>query len=170
MMRERCACERLVSTISTSMKAEVMTSLPQAARENASRIASVMMPSAIALRNDLPSSSETTLCSDEQRRQDQERAEHVRILEGAAGAVIQRQQVAPAGDQVEIAGDRRRVAAISAPTIEAAPQHVEPRRGVLGDHHREEDHRDRHVPGGRDPVRDLGLVDHRDGADACSRD
>ena len=63
MMRERCACERLVSTISASMKAEVMISMPQAARENASRIASDMMPNAIALRNDLPNLSETTLCS-----------------------------------------------------------------------------------------------------------
>ena len=43
-MRERCALVRLVSTISASMKAEVRTSPPQAARENASRIASDMMP------------------------------------------------------------------------------------------------------------------------------
>ena len=63
MMRERCACDRLVSTISASMKAEVMTSPPQAARENASRIASAMMPSAMVLRNDFPKRSETTLCS-----------------------------------------------------------------------------------------------------------
>ena len=63
MMRERCARDGLVSTISASMKAEVTTSPPHAARENASRIASAMMPSAIALRNDLPSRSETTLCS-----------------------------------------------------------------------------------------------------------
>ena len=63
MMRERCDCERLVSTISTSMNAEVSTSTPHAARENASRIASDMMPKAIALRNALPNLSETTLCS-----------------------------------------------------------------------------------------------------------
>ena len=40
-----------------------MTSPPHAARENASRIASVMIPSAMVLRNDLPILSETTLCS-----------------------------------------------------------------------------------------------------------
>ena len=58
-----------------------------------------------------------------QRRQDQERAEHVRILEGAAGAVVQRQQVTTAGDEVEItgnAGKRRNQRA----NDEAAPEHV----------------------------------------------
>ena len=37
--------------------------MPHAARENASRIASEMMPNAMELRNALPSLSETTLCS-----------------------------------------------------------------------------------------------------------
>ena len=63
MMRERCARDWLVSTISASMKADVITSSPQAARENASRIASDMMPNAMVLRNDLPKRSDTTLCS-----------------------------------------------------------------------------------------------------------
>ena len=63
MIRERCACDLLVSTISASMKADVTISPPQAARENASRIASDMMPNAIALHVDLPNLSETTLCS-----------------------------------------------------------------------------------------------------------
>ena len=105
MMRERCACERLVSTISASMKAEVMTSPPQAARENASRIASDMMPNAMALRQRFAEPVGNDALQHEQRGQDQERAEHVRILEGAAGAVIERQQIVSAGDEVEIAGD-----------------------------------------------------------------
>ena len=75
-----------------------------------------------------------------QRRQDQERAEHVRVLEGAAGAVIQRQQIASAGDEVEIAGDAGERGDHRADD-EAAPEHVEPRGGVLRDHHREEDRR-----------------------------
>ena len=115
MMRERCACDRLVSTISASMKAEVRISPPQAARENASRIASDMMPKAMVLRNDFAEFVRDHALQREQRRQDQERAEHVRVLEGAAGAVVERQQIMSAGDQVEIAGDGR-VAAIIAPT------------------------------------------------------
>ena len=63
MMRERCACDLEVSTINASMKTEVRISPPQAARENASRIASDMMPKAMVLRSDLPNLSETTLCS-----------------------------------------------------------------------------------------------------------
>ena len=62
MMRVRSALQRLVRTISTNMKAEVMTSPPQAARENAKRIASAMMPSAIVLRSALLRRSVTTLC------------------------------------------------------------------------------------------------------------
>jgi len=63
MMRERCARDEEVSTISASMKADAIASSPQAARENASRIASAMMPKAIALPNDLLNRSDTTLCS-----------------------------------------------------------------------------------------------------------
>ena len=63
IMRERCDCERLVSTISASMAPEVMISMPHAARENDNRIASDITPNAIALRSDFPNLSETTLCS-----------------------------------------------------------------------------------------------------------
>ncbi len=52
MIRERCPRDWPVNTISASMKAEVIASPPHAARENASRIASAMMPSAMLLRND----------------------------------------------------------------------------------------------------------------------
>ena len=62
-MRERCVRDRLVRTISASMKAAVMASPPHAARENASRIASAIMASATVLRKDFPRGSETTLCS-----------------------------------------------------------------------------------------------------------
>ena len=151
MMRERCACDGLVRTISASMKAEVRTNWPQAAREKASRIASAMMPSAMALRNDFAEAVGDDALQHEQRRQDQERAEHVRVLEGAARAVIQRQQVVSAGHQIEIAGDageRRDQRADD----QAAAQHVEPGRGIFRQHHGEEDHGDRHVPGCRDPV------------------
>ena len=167
MMRERCDCERLVSTISTSINAEVNDQhAPRGARKcqqdrqrydaegdrAAERLAELVRDDALQR---------------EQRRQDQERAEHVRVLEGAAGAVIQRQQVAPAGDEIEVArdaGERRDHGADD----EAAPEHVEPRRGILGDDHREEDDRDRHVPGGRDPVRNVGPVHHRDRGDAVA--
>ena len=62
-MRERSPRDWLVSTISASMKAEVRTKPPQAAREKASRIASDMMPKAMALRNALPKRAVTTFCS-----------------------------------------------------------------------------------------------------------
>ncbi len=41
----------------------------------------------------------------EQRGKDQKRAQHVRILEGAARPLVQRQQVVAAGDEIEVAGD-----------------------------------------------------------------
>ena len=62
-MRERSPRDRLVKTISASMKAEVRINPPQAARENASRIASAMMAKASALRSALPKRAVTTLCS-----------------------------------------------------------------------------------------------------------
>ncbi len=61
-IRERCVGELLVRTIIANIKAEVRINPPHAARENASRIASATMPSAIALRNDFRAGSETTLC------------------------------------------------------------------------------------------------------------
>src|SRR4051812_13124116 len=45
------------------MNAEVMTSPPHAARENASRMATAIIAKAIVLRADFPKLSETTLCS-----------------------------------------------------------------------------------------------------------
>ena len=125
MMRERCARDGLVRTISASMKAEVMASPPHAARENASRIASAMMPSAMVLRNDFAEAVGDDALQDEQRGKDQERAQHVRILESAARALIQRQQVMAAGDEVEIAGDARDRRDHPADD-QAAAKHVEP--------------------------------------------
>ena len=105
MMRERCACDRLVRIISASMKADVITSPPHAARENASRIASAMMPSATALRSDFAETVGDDALQDEQSGQDQKRAQHVRVLEGAARAFIERQQIMSARNQIEVAGD-----------------------------------------------------------------
>jgi hypothetical protein len=69
----------------------------------------------------------------EQSGKDQERAQHVGILEGSAGALIQRQQVVPAGDEVEVAGDAR-CRRNQRADDQAAAQHVQPRRGIFGDH------------------------------------
>ena len=74
-----------------------------------------MMPSAMALRSALAERVGDDALQREQRRQDQERAEHVRILEGAARAAVQRQEIVAAGHQVEIAGDAASEA-MTAPT------------------------------------------------------
>ena len=161
MMRERCDCERLVSTISTSMNGGGDDEhAPRGAREcQQDRQRYDAEGDGVAERFAEPVRHDAL--QGEQRRQDQERAVHIRVLEGAAGAVVQRQQVTPAGDEIEVArdaGERRNHGADD----KAAPEHVEPCGGVLGDDHREEYDRDRHVPGGRDPVRNVGPVHHRD--------
>ena len=104
---------------------------------------------------------------DEQRRQDQERAEHVRILERAASPIIERQQVVPARNEIEIAGDRGERCDHGADR-ETAAQHVEPGGSVLGDDHGEEDHGRRHIPGCRDPACNVGLVQQGNGANGVA--
>jgi len=59
-MRRRCGLVSLVRYISISMTAEQRTSWPYHAREKASRIASEMMPSKIALHVDFQKRSVTT--------------------------------------------------------------------------------------------------------------
>ena len=155
-------CELLVRTISASMKADVIASPPQAAREKASRIASDDDGKSDAAAERFAEPIGHHALQHEQRRQDQERAEHVRVLEGAAGAVVERQQIAAAGNQVEVAGDAGERGDHGADD-QAAAQHVEPRLRVLRHHHGEEDDGDRHVPGGRDPVRHVRPVHDGDG-------
>ena len=63
MMRERSRDDVLVRTISASMKAEVRTSPPQAAREKASRMARAITPSAKPARKVAARRAVTTFCS-----------------------------------------------------------------------------------------------------------
>src|SRR5262252_2050612 len=105
-MRERSAFERLVMSISASMNMAVRINWPQAAREKARSIASAMMPSATAQR---PCKARGDhVLQHEQRWQDQECAEHVGVLERAATAAIQRQEIISAGHKIEVAPDRRK--------------------------------------------------------------
>ena len=85
--------------------AEVANSWPQAARENDSRIASADDAENHGAPECLAEAVEQDALQRQQRRQDQERAEHVRILEEAARAAVQRQEIVAAGDEVEIAED-----------------------------------------------------------------
>ncbi len=98
-----------------------------------------------------------------ERRQQQKRAQHVRVLERAARAAIERQQVMAARHEAEISGHGGGGGDDRADHI-AAQQIVDPVCGVFGENHREEDRRDRQIPGCRDPGRDFVLED-RDGAD-----
>ena len=94
-----------------------------------------------------------------QRRPDQERAEHVGVLEGAERAVVCREQIVGAGEQTEIAGD-------AGERDDGRGQHIgrahgnDARHGVMGEQAGEQHRRHRQIDRGAGILHRLLLAGH----------
>ena len=116
-MRMRSLGERLVimklSTITTMAQ---NANWPQAPRENVRNSAGQHHQQQHAAADHLRSPSHQDALKDHDRRQHQEGAEHVGIVEGATGAVVEQEHFGKAAEQMEVAGRSPRLKRSMQPT------------------------------------------------------
>ena len=96
---------------------------------------------------------------DEQRRQHEEGAEHVRVLEGPARALVDHEQLRPFSQQLEIARDREHRGDHRGGNV-AAQEDGEPCLGIGRERRRKEDGAQRKEGGDRHPDHRGGLIDN----------
>src|SRR6201999_37624 len=128
------------TTIMASMKAAVIASPPQAARENASRMARAMMANATPFRNAFAKWSETTLCKANRAGRIRKAPSTFGSLKGprprpswgsrAWPVYVEGESVVPAGNEIEIARNGRNGRDHRAED-EAAAKHVEARERIF---------------------------------------